>query len=95
MELRSLVALQGLGDLRKEDLAGLADSFPLFMLPGSSGAPQRRRGFTQRPFWAGEPLTLFVDSHSAEFDNQPREPPTAVFLVRAWRVNLETTTDER
>ena len=31
------------------------DSLTLFNLPGSSGTLQRRQGFTQRPFWAGEP----------------------------------------
>ena len=31
------------------------DSLTLFNLPGSTGTLQRRQGFTQRPFWAGEP----------------------------------------
>lgn len=31
------------------------DSLTLLNSPGSSGTLQRRQGFTQRPFWAGEP----------------------------------------
>ena len=31
------------------------DSLTLLTSPGSSGTLQRRQGFTQRPFWAGEP----------------------------------------
>ena len=31
------------------------DSLTLLISPGSSGTLQRRQGFTQRPFWAGEP----------------------------------------
>jgi len=31
------------------------DSLTLLNSPGSTGTLQRRQGFTQRPFWAGEP----------------------------------------
>lgn len=31
------------------------DSLTLLISPGSTGTLQRRQGFTQRPFWAGEP----------------------------------------